>query len=100
MIIGIKIAPSRSGGRPEPSVFYCGEDGTELRKQHAKLLEKNEEGQSRFFQIVHPLLAPLQHVKHSTEEHPDVIAAQKHRKQLAQGAKAEQAEIPEETADK
>lgn len=86
MIIGIKMTPGAKGQPPEPSVFYCGSNGAEFRRRHAELVEKNTDG-SKFYAITHPLLAPLQNVAHSTEDHPMVIAANERRAKLARESK-------------
>lgn len=98
MIIGIKQTPQK-GALPKVEVFYCGRDGVEFRKQHAALMAaENPEG-TKFFSITNPLLIPLQNVAHSTEDHPDIIAAQKKRAAIAKaaGAKSEQTELMPET---
>jgi|SRR5581483_1020986 len=84
MIIGIKMTPGPGGG--SPSVFYCGRNGVEFRKAHAELVAANKDGTLRFFTIAHPLLVPLQCVEHSTENHPDIVAAQERRARLAEVA--------------
>lgn len=83
MIIGIQMKPGGKGTPPEPSIFYCGTDAVAFRKKHAELVKANTAGDLRFFAITHPLLTPLQNVVESTEEHPDVLAAQKRREILA-----------------
>lgn len=79
MIIGIHMKPGP--GQGTPAIFYCGNNGAEFRKIHAGLVEKNTDG-SRFYSIHHPMLVPMQSVAHSTEDHPDIVAAQKHREAL------------------
>lgn len=87
ILIGIKQTPAKSGP-PEVDVFYCGRDGAAFRQAHAELVKDNSD--SKFFQIQNPLLTPLQNVVHSTEEHPDIVAAQERRKNLAKTAVAKQ----------
>lgn len=86
MLIGIKQTP-QNGALPKVEVFYCGRDGVEFRKKHAALVTKDNPEGTKFFSITNPLLVPLQNVQHSTEEHPDVIAAHKRRADLADAAK-------------
>ena len=103
MLIGIKQTPQK-GALPKEEVFYCGNDGVEFRKKHAALVTKDNPEGTKFFSIVNPLLVPLQNVVHSTEDHPDVIAAQKHRAKLAEAAKpkveTEQTELAEASGEK
>src|SRR6185312_3017967 len=81
MLIGIKLTKAKSGP-PTPSIFYCGLNAVDLRAEHAKLLAENEAG-VRFFYCHNPMMIPLQNVAENTEDHPDQVAAQKRRAQLA-----------------
>lgn len=79
ILLGISVKPD---GTVNSEPFYCGHDGVALRKKHAELVKKNESG-LRFFQIQNPILTPLQNVIHDTTNHPDIVAAQKRREELA-----------------
>jgi len=81
MLIGIKLTKAKSGP-PIPSVFYCGLNATELRAAHAEELAANTDG-ARFYQCHNPMMVPLQSVPENTEDHPDQVAAQKRREELA-----------------
>lgn len=100
MLIGIKQTP-QTGALPKVEVFYAGRDGVEFRKKHAALVQKDNPEGTKFFSVVNPLLVPLQNVVHSTEDHPDVIAAQKRRASIAekQTPNPQQTELAEKPAD-
>lgn len=73
------------GGRPVPSIFYCGLVATELRAKHSELLENNTDG-SRFFQCHNPLMFPLPSIPENTEDHPDHVKHHKRRQEMAEKA--------------
>jgi len=83
MILGIQLKPGAKGGKPLPTVFYCGLDAVQMRAAHAEMLKNNADGSASFFSVTNPIMVPLQRVIASAEDHPDHIAAQKIRAELA-----------------
>jgi hypothetical protein len=98
MIIGIKQIRQK-GTTPKTEVFYCGDDGVEFRRIHQSLVEQNEEG-AKYYRLTNPLLVPLQNVEHSTEDHPDELAARQNREAIADKTKGRirQTELPRNEA--
>lgn len=83
--IGIKVVGATA------TVFYCGSSGAELSAAHKKELSKSN-GAAKFFSVRNPMMAPLQSVVVSTEDHPDVVAANERRKVLDAELAEKQAE--------